>query len=120
MTTASKETYAKPENQIGYWTHRNICFNALKNEPKGLTYREVAAKVRLKPDQCWKRMSELHTDGEIKIIGEREENGNANSVYVINPEPELFHIKKEPLKKWLKNNHPDIYHKWEVLNQFSF
>jgi len=113
MTTASKEAYAKPENQLSYWTHRNICLNALKNE-FGMTFREVAYKTRLKPDSCWKRMSELNRDGKIKIIGEKMENGNLNSIYAINPEPEKF--KKIPtFSQWVKENYPDILHKYNVL-----
>lgn len=114
MTTASKEAYAKPENQLSYWTHRNICLNALKNE-FGMTFREVSNKTKLKPDSCWKRMSELHKDGKIKIIGEKMENGNWNSIYAIVTEPELFCTKPPTLKAWLKENHPDILHKYNVL-----
>ena len=114
MTTASKQTFSKPENQLSYWTHRNICYNALKND-FGMTYREVAHKVRLKPDSCWKRLSELHSDGKIKVIGERIENGNANSVYAINNEPELFTVKKLTLREWMKKEHPEILHKYDVL-----
>lgn len=117
MTTASKQAFSKPENQLSFWSHKKICLNALKNEPKGLTYREVAAKVRLKPDQCWKRLSELHTEGRIITCGVKEENGNANSIYAINDNPPLFHVKKLTLREFIEKENPALLHKYEALHE---
>ena len=114
MTTSSSKAFTRPENDIKFWTVRNIVFNALKSEPAGMTYREIARKVRLTPDAVWKRASELHKAGKIKIIEKRLENGFPNSIYAINPEAEDF--KPVPtLREWLHASHPEILHKYQVL-----
>jgi hypothetical protein len=84
-TTASLKALINPNNQKTRWTHRKIAHNALKGCE--LTNREIAAKVRLKYEEIWKRTSELHMADMIIIVGEKLENGQPNSIYAHNPNP---------------------------------
>jgi len=86
MTTkASLKALTSLPNQDTRWTHRRIAHNALKGCE--LTIREVAAKVRKPYNAMQKRISELLEDEMIVECGEKDENGQANSIYKHNPNP---------------------------------
>jgi hypothetical protein len=84
-TTASLKALTDPNNQKTRWTHRKIAYNALKGCE--LTYLEIAAKVRLKPEQVWKRTSDMYKEDILIIVGEKEENGQPHSIYAHNQNP---------------------------------
>ncbi len=114
MTTkASLKALLSPNNQQTRWTHRKIIYNALKGCE--LTYLEIAAKVRLKPEQVWKRASDLEHEDILIIVGQKEENGQPHSIYAQNPNPPNLDGKIPPFKEWVKENHPDIWHKYRAL-----
>jgi len=48
----------------------------------GRTNREIATATGLKYNQVQERSSELHSDGEFKVIDEKIEGGRANSIYI--------------------------------------
>jgi DNA-binding Lrp family transcriptional regulator len=116
-TTASKETYARPENQIGYWTHRRIIEHFMRQCGESLTNREIAARVRLSYAQVHKRTAELEDAGTLLNISTKIENGNKCSVYKFNPEPQLFPVKRLTFKQWVKKEFPDVLYKYELLEQ---
>lgn len=111
-TAASLKALTDPNNMKTRWTHRKIAYNALKDCE--LTYLEIAAKVVLRPDQVWKRVSDMYAEDILIIVGEKEENGQPHSIYAHNPNPPKE--KKPPLKKWLETDYPHILHEWEALH----
>jgi DNA-binding Lrp family transcriptional regulator len=114
-TTASKETYARPENQIGYWTHRRIIEHFMRQCGESLTNREIAARVRLSYPQVHKRTAELEDAGTLLNINTKIENGNKCSVYKFNPEPQLFPLPKQlSFTAWAKKEHPEWIFEYEV------
>lgn len=117
MTTASKQAYFNPDNQVRRISHKQKCYNALIGEIMGLTYPEIAVKAYLKPEQTWKRVSELHKDEEIIIIGTRIFNNREFSVYLINNQPQLFRTPKLTFKQFVKQKYPNILHEYEVLHE---
>lgn len=67
-----------------------------------------------------KRLSDLFIEGTIFISGERKHGENTISLYSIKQQLELYPEKKKPtLKEFLKSEHPDILHKYEVLCNHS-
>jgi hypothetical protein len=112
MTNKSKQAYANQQNAERRITHRQKCLNGLERETTGLTYLQLAAKIGLKPDQTWKRASDLHKDGLIMICGTTD----TYSRYKLVREPGLFKPEKVPhLAKWLKENHFEIWQKYQIL-----
>ena len=112
MTTQSKQAYFNEANGKARETHRQRCLKGLERETTGLTYMQLAAKIGLKPDQTWKRVSELNRDGLIMICGTTD----TYSRYRLIREPGLFKPEKvPPLKKWLSLFHPEILHKYQIL-----
>jgi DNA-binding Lrp family transcriptional regulator len=112
-TTASLKALTDPNNQKTRWTHRKIIYNALRDCK--LTNREIAAKVRLKYEQVWKRTSELHMADMIIIVDEKEEDGQANSIYMINPNPTDTSKIKIKFKDWAKKEYPNIWTEYRTL-----
>lgn len=117
MTTASKIAYFNPDNKVRRLSHKQMCYNALVGSQSGLTYIEVASKVDLSFQQTWKRVSDLHKEDKLIIIGTRALHGRKYSIYKINNEPKLFYAKKLTLKKFVQQESPELWHKWEVLQE---
>lgn len=117
MTTASKQAYFNPDNQVRRISHKQKCYNALIGETAGLTYIGVSAKTGLTPQQCWKRISELNKDGLIVIVDTKKIQNSTFSVYRINNQPQLFQTPKLTFKQFVKQENPELWHKWEVLHE---
>lgn len=113
MTQASNKALNDENNQHTRWTHRKIIFNALKGCE--LTYLEIAAKVRLKPEQVWKRTSDMQKEDILIIVGHKEENGQEHSIYARNPNP--TYKKYESLRAFIKRKYPNVLHEWQALNE---
>jgi len=77
MTTASKQSYPKTKELRK--KHRKQVYSVCWI---GRTNREIATATGLKYNQVQKRSSELHSDGEFKVIGDKLEGGRANSIYI--------------------------------------
>ena len=60
-TSKAGEAYIKPYKP----THHQRILSALETARVGCTHEEAAVIAGLRPDQCWKRMSELCRDGKI-------------------------------------------------------
>lgn len=66
-TSKAGEAYIKPFKQ----SHKNKIKEGLERLRIGGTHEEAAAVCGLRPDQTWKRMSELEKEGEIFDTGIR-------------------------------------------------
>lgn len=117
MTNASKQSYYKPENWVARISHKQKCFDALIGEKEGLTYPEIRYKTLLKETECQKRLSDLYAEEKVIIVGTREINGNTYSVYKINNQPPLVYCKKLTFKQFVRQENPELYQKWEMLNK---
>lgn len=115
MSTNSIEAFNKPGNKVARWTHRRIISHFLMTSKERLTSREIAARTRLNHSQVHKRISELIDEGKIVVCGVKLEGKNHNGVYKFNPEPVLFPVRKITLRQWLKQNNPEILHKYEII-----
>jgi hypothetical protein len=109
-TTASLKALTNPNNMETRWTHRKIAYNALKDCQ--LTYIEVAEKVRMKPEQIWKRLSDMYKEDILIIVGEKEENGQPHSIYAHNPNPPK---EKKPTYIQYCNTREDWKHIYDAL-----
>lgn len=116
-TTASKQAYFNPDNQVRRISHKKQCYNALIGEKVGLTYIEVAVKTGLTLQQCWKRLSDLHTEKAIYLADTKRLNGSVYSVYRISTQPQLFQTPKLTFKQFVKQKYPNILHEYEVLHE---
>jgi hypothetical protein len=113
MTTeASIKALLDPINAKTRWVHRKIIHNALKGCE--LTYLEIAAKVVLKPEQVWKRCSDMYKEDIFIIVGKKEENGRPHSIYAHNPEPPNPNGKKPTFAEYAKTR-KDWKHQYRVL-----
>jgi len=112
MTTQSTKAYFDESNTKSRVSHRKMCLLGLEREQNGLTYKQLAAKIGLKPEQVWKRLSELHTENMIAIAGTTD----TYSRYKLVREPGLFPVEKKPtFTDWAKQNEPEIWRKYRVL-----
>ena len=115
MTTKSKDAYFDEGNTKRRETHREMCLRGLQRELNGLTYDQLAAKIGKKPDQVWKRLSELYAEKLIDIAGTTD----THSRYRLVREPGLpFPVEKKlTWAQFAKKKHPESYREWEILNQ---
>ena len=105
-TKASIKALTDPNNAKTRWTHRKIAYNALKDCE--LTIREIATKTRLTYNQVQKRISELLEDGMITEYSGKQENGQPNTIFRINPNPPKPSPKKPTLSQFVKEHYPHI------------
>lgn len=80
----------------------------------GRTNREIATATGLKYNQVQKRSSELHSDGEFKIIGEMMEGGHLNSIY-IQSKATSKSDRKLTFPEWAKKEYPNIWTEYRAL-----
>ena len=64
-TSKQGEQFITPFKQ----SHKEKIMEALKKAPIGFTHEEAAEASGLRPDQTWKRMSELASEGKIYDSG---------------------------------------------------
>ena len=66
--------------------------------------------------EAQRRLSDAYNKGKIVITGTRKHGNFDISLYSIKQQLLLFDFKKPPsLRKWLKENHPEILYKYELL-----
>ena len=117
MTTKSTDAYFDEGNTKRRETHREMCLRGLQREPNGMTYHQLATKIGLKPEQVWKRLSELYAQNLIEIAGTTD----TYSRYRLVREPGLpFPVAKKPtLAAWLKEKHREVWNEWDLLQNHN-
>ncbi len=113
MTTNSKKTFLQTvESRL---SNKEKCLEALRTEPNQSRF-EIGRKTGLGDIEAQRRLSDLYNDEKIDITGSRKHGEHDVSLYSVRSQLSLFPNKKPPtLKAWLKENHPDILHKYNVL-----
>lgn len=114
MTQSSKSAYQTGKEKRA--SSRAKIIAALRTG-NGFTFDQMARHTGLKRDECWKRLSELETDGIAQNLSNLIVNNIRYSVYTLNPQPELFRTKRLTWAQYSKKKHPESYREWEVLNK---
>lgn len=113
MTTNSLNTFHQTVELRQ--TNKDKCLAALRTEPNQSRF-EIGRKTGLGDIEAQRRLSDLVNEDKADITGSRKHGEYEVSLYSVRAQLVLFPNKKPPtLKVWLKENHPDILHKYQVL-----
>lgn len=93
MSQASQETYAEPNNEIKRISDREKIYAVFRVKGVRLTIREASERLKMPYMTVQKRIHDLTKVDLLKIVDSKEENGNKNSVYEYNSNPNIFGSK---------------------------
>jgi predicted HTH transcriptional regulator len=113
MTTNSKMTFLQTvELRL---SNKSKCLEALRTEPNQSRF-EIGRKTGLGDIEAQRRLSDLYNDEKIDITGSRKHGEHEVSLYSVRSQLVLFpNVKPPTFTKWAKENHPEIWHEYEVL-----
>jgi len=70
-TTSQIDAFVNPENKVRRISQKERIFKFLKSHKgRHFTYPDVSAALDIKASSCQARMSELRSDGKIKVVGD--------------------------------------------------
>jgi len=90
MSQASQETYIKPENEIKRISDREKVYAIFRIKGVRFTIREASDRLNMTYTTVQKRIHDLIKVDLLKIVDTKEENGNKNTVYEYNSNPNIF------------------------------
>lgn len=113
MTTNSINTFHQTTELRQ--SNKEKCLEALRTEPNQSRF-EIGRKTGLGDIEAQRRLSDLVNEDKADITGSRKHGEHEVSLYSVRSQLSLFKNLKPPtLKAWLKENHPDILNKYQVL-----
>jgi predicted ArsR family transcriptional regulator len=111
----SLSAYFDESNQRKFKSQKAQIVRLLTSNPNHSRFY-VGKMLGISDHAAQKRLSDLLTEGTIFVSGERKHGYNTISLYSIVQQLELYPGEKKPtLIKFLKDEHPDIFHKYNAL-----
>lgn len=114
----SLSAYFDPKNKRMFNGLKSQILRELRKKPNQSKY-QLMSELFCRDDKIQKRLTDLFNDGIIEVTGEVEVNGNMVSCYSICEQQSMFASKPRTLAKWLKDEHPEILHKYEILEKHA-
>ena len=113
MTANSIETF-HATSEIRQLNKQKV-FQALLAERNQSRF-EIGRKTGLGDIEAQRRLSDLVNEDKVEITGSRKHFKRDVSLYSVKQQLTMFK-KKITLRKWLKNNHPEILEQYKKINK---